>query len=75
MEQLIGDTFKIDEISGITMLHLSFLVKTLIQPRYFFEKNKDLKSVFDNNKDNFIRIGSAALGLHADLYDFTDIWT
>jgi tetratricopeptide (TPR) repeat protein len=73
MEQLIGDTFKIDEISGITMLHLSFLVKTLIQPRYFFEKNKDLKSVFDNNKDNFIRIGSAALGLHADLYDFTDI--
>ena len=73
MEQLIGDTFKIDEISGITMLHLSFLVKTLIKPRYFFEKNTDLKSVFDNKKDNFIRIGSAALGLHADLYDFTDI--
>lgn len=73
MEQLIGDTFKIDEISGITMLHLSFLVKTLIKPRYFFEKNKDLKNVFDNNKDNCIRIGSAALQLHADLYDFTDI--
>lgn len=73
MEQLIGDTFKIDEISGITMLHLSFLVKTLIKPRYFFEKNKELKSLCDNNKDNFIRIGSAALGLHADLYDFTEI--
>ncbi|CAC5390895.1 unnamed protein product [Mytilus coruscus] len=71
MNDLLHQRFEVDKLSGIPMIHLSYLMKLLIQPRHFRNTLEDLESVFESKKDTITRIGTGSLDLNVNLINFT----